>query len=134
MSAFGAGYADELADALCDDLVRSLSDYSPVEVRVAALAGSDAVEVRVRRVEDGATAVERYRVDEVVYHYRPDGTDVARHAAWLSELFQEDHTGVVHRGYHGPPLPAIVQYPDGRREVLSADEAARRFGTNGSSP
>ena len=29
-------------------------------------------------------------VDELVYHYEPDGLDVSRHATWLVQLFDED--------------------------------------------
>jgi len=128
VSTFGAAYADELAEALAADLVESLQAYSAVDVHVEVLPGADEIEVRVRRLADGETAVERYRVDEGVYHYEPDGTQPAKHAGWLSELFQEDNTGVVHHGYHGPPRPAIVQHADGRTELLSAEEAAERFG------
>jgi hypothetical protein len=128
VSTFGVAYAEDLARALAVDLARSLDDYAAVDVRVDVLQGADEIEVQVRRVHDGVTSVERYRVDEGVYHYEPDGSEPAKHAGWLSELFQEDNTGVVHYGYHGPPLPAIVQHADGHTEVLSAEEAAARFG------
>jgi len=105
VSTFGVAYAEDLAQALVADLASSLEDYAGVEVRVEVLPGADKIEVRVRRIHDGETAVERYRIDERVYHYAPDGTEPAKHAGWLSTLFQEDNTGVVHFGYHGPPLP-----------------------------
>jgi hypothetical protein len=128
VSPFGETYAEDLAHALKADLARSLEEYAAIDVRVDVLPGADEIEVRVTRVHDGVTAVERYRVDEGVYHYEPDGSQPAKHAGWLSELFQEDNTGVVHYGYHGPPLPAIVQHADGHTEVLSAEETAARFG------
>jgi hypothetical protein len=134
VSTFGETYADDLAQALKADLARSLEDYAAVDVRVDVLPGADQIEVRVTRIQDGVTAVERYRVDEGVYHYKPDGSEPAKHGGWLSELFQEDNTGVVHYGYHGPPLPAIVQHADGHTEVLSAEEAAARFGTGQDKP
>lgn len=126
VSTFGVAYAEDLAEALAADLTDSLRDYSAVDVRVDVLPGADEVEVRVTRVEDGATAVERYRLDEGVYHYEPDGTEPAKHAGWLSALFQEDNTGVVHHGYHGPRRPAILMHADGRVERLSAEEAKHR--------
>ena len=128
MSTFGAAYAEQLAEAFAGDLIQSLRNYAAVDVRVDVLPGADEIEVRVTRTADGAMAFARYRVDEGVYHYDPDGTDPAKHAGWLSVLFQEDNTGVVHSGYHGPRLPAIVQHADGRTEVLSAEEVADRFG------
>lgn len=134
MPTFGSAYAEDLARALEADLARSLEDYAAVEVRVEVLRGANDIEVRVRRVHDGVTAVERYRVAEGVYHYEPDGNDPAKHAGWLSELFQEDNTGVVHSGYHGPPRPAIVQHADGHTEVLSGEEAAARFGKGQQGP
>ena len=127
MSKFGVTYADDVARALVSDLARSLENYSPVDVRVNVLPGAEEIEVRVRRVTDGVTATDRYRLDEDVYHYWPDGADPVKHAGWICELFQENHTGVVHHGYHGGPLPTIVEYPDGGTDVLSAEESAARF-------
>lgn len=31
-----------------------------------------------------------YEVEEPVYHYEPDGLDVARHAIWLVQLFDQE--------------------------------------------
>ncbi len=31
-----------------------------------------------------------YPVDDLVYHYEPDGLDVSRHATWLVQLFDEE--------------------------------------------
>ena len=126
MSTFGEAYAEDLAKALTADLTNSLRSYSTVDVFVEVLPGGDEIEVRATRVEDGTTAVERYRVDEGVYHYEPDGTEPAKYAGWLSALFQEDNTGVVHHGYHGPRRPAILVHADGRVERLSGEQAARR--------
>ena len=31
-----------------------------------------------------------FEVDDLVYHYEPDGLDVWRHATWLVQLFDEE--------------------------------------------
>ena len=122
----GDDYAQRLADAVVSDLGASLEDFAPVEITARVLPHGDAIEVRVRRPSDGAEESDTYSVDEQVYHYVPDGKNVEKHAGWISELFQEDHSWLVHQGYHGPPLPAALMHPDGTVEHLTAEEAQRR--------
>lgn len=53
--------------------------------------------VRLEHRTDGLTMVMvaggrrlAYEVDDVVYHYEPDGLNVSRHATWLVQLFDEE--------------------------------------------
>jgi hypothetical protein len=117
-------YAQRLADAVVSDLRSSLADFAPVETAARVLPDDDAIEVRVRRSSDGAEESDTYSVGRQIYHYIPDGKNVEKHAGWISELFQEDHTWLVHQGYHGPPLPVALMHPDGTVEHLTAEEAA----------
>jgi hypothetical protein len=122
----GAYYAQRLADAVTADLKSSLEGFAPVEITARVVPDRDAIEVRVRRPSDGAEELDTYSVAGQVYHYVPDGTDVNRHAGWISELFQEDHSRLVHQGYHGPALPVTLMQPDGTVEHLTAEEAVER--------
>ena len=122
----GEDYAQRLADAVVADLRESLENFAPLQISARALPNGDAVEVRVRRPSDGADDAETYSINEQVYHYVPDGTNVEKHAGWISVLFQEDHTWLVHKGYHGPTLPAILKHEDGTMEHVTAEEVERR--------
>jgi hypothetical protein len=122
----GEDYAQRLADAVVADLQASLEDFAPLEIRARALPDGGAIEVRVRRRSDGAEDAATYSIGEQVYHYVPDGRNVEKHAGWISELFQEDHSWLVHQGYHGPTLPAILVHEDGTLEHLTANEVDRR--------
>ena len=122
----GEDYAQRLADAVVADLRESLEDFAPLQISARALPNGDAIEVRVMRPSDGTEDAETYAIGEQVYHYVPDGTNVEKHAGWISELFQEDHSWLVHQGYHGPPLPAILLHEDGSVEHLTAEEVERR--------
>lgn len=119
-------YAQRLADAVVADLRSSLEDFAPVEITAQVLPEGDVIEVRVRRPSDGAEESDSYPVGGQVYHYLPDGKNVEKHAGWISELFQEDHSWLVHSGYHGPPLPVALTHPDGTLEHLTGEEAQQR--------
>ena len=90
-------YAARLAAAVDKDLRRSLANYDPVTVATTIAHDGESVTVSVT-VSRGELRQETFHLDEEVYHYRPDGHDPEQHAAWLSELFQEEHTDLVHRG------------------------------------
>ena len=125
MGAWGPRYAAAVA-AAARAALREALDARNFEVDVEAGQGDTSLEIRVRRLYDGAESSAGYHLDQRIYHFDPDGRDPGRHATWIACAFEEDKTAFLSAHMPRESAPMIIRYPDGRVEHLTAEESSRR--------